>query len=153
MGFTKWISNTFCRCHCGHFNSRLAGNSMIILEQVPKGIEAIVDYYGKPGLVENNKFIPDREWIANNMAWFGLLFPLRQSWDYKKIEGFYINKKVGPAMIDALEEIRNIYSLGFICLNTGCVLLENYLYDTGSCVNLHGVRVVYYHGVTCEKFT
>jgi hypothetical protein len=90
---------------------------MIKLQTVPDGIDRIVGYYGSPGYVENGKFIQDKEWVGENVGWFGLSFPLRQSWDLREIRGFWINKKVGPAMIDALDEIKDTFGLSFMRRN------------------------------------
>lgn len=89
---------------------------MIKLQMVPEGPDEIIRWYGVPGRVEGKRFVADREWIAENLKYFKLSFPLRQSWDYKQIQGFYIHKKVGPAMIDALEEVRNVYGMAYMRL-------------------------------------
>ena len=87
---------------------------MLKLEYIPNGIGEILEYYGSPGKVERGRFVVDRNWIADNLAWFGFAFPLRQSWDLKEIRGFYIHKKIGPVMIDAIEEIHEIYGLSYM---------------------------------------
>jgi hypothetical protein len=54
---------------------------MLKLEYIPNGISEILEYYGSPGKVERGKFVVNREWIADNLAWYGYAFPLRRSWD------------------------------------------------------------------------
>lgn len=82
------------------------------LEYVPNGLPEIMSYYGTPGRMINGHFQADQKWKQDNLQYFGLPFPLRQSWDQKEIRGFWIHRKVGPAMVDALEEIWGLYGLG-----------------------------------------
>jgi hypothetical protein len=85
---------------------------MNALTYVPEGLDEILDYYGVPGRMIGQKFKADQKWKAENLAYYGFSFPLYRSWDQIEIKGFTIHKKVGAAMIDALEEIWDIYGLG-----------------------------------------
>lgn len=87
---------------------------MFKLEGVPQGLTAILDTYGTPGYTEKGKFVVDQAWAKENLQYYVLPFPLRQSWDLKEIRGFWIHKKVGHAMVDALEEIKEFYGLAFM---------------------------------------
>lgn len=82
---------------------------IIKLDYVPEGPVEIEEYYGKPGEFVDGIFVPSREFVRRNITWFKLDFPLRQSWDQKVIWGFYAHRKVGRAMVDALEQIHRFY--------------------------------------------
>jgi len=81
------------------------------LEYIPKGIGEIIEYYGAAGRIIDGTFRADSAWVSENIAVFHLSFPLRQSWDYREIRAFHAHKKVGAAMVDALEEIYGFYGL------------------------------------------
>lgn len=80
---------------------------MIRLEHVPTGYQEIVDYYGYPGSIgASGQARVDPAWYKNNIAWFDIGMTLRQSWDQKVLTGFVMHKKIAPALIDALHEIK-----------------------------------------------
>lgn len=81
---------------------------MMKLQYIPNGLKDILDYYGSPGTIddEGNAHV-DHTWYKQNISFFKLSYSLRQSWDGKQLQGFIAHNKVGPAMIDALEEIKN----------------------------------------------
>lgn len=73
---------------------------IIKLGRVPKK-EDLYNFYGDPG---RNKL--DQEWKKDNIVKCPSPFPMRLSWDEKLIaRNLLINRKVAPAMIDALQEI------------------------------------------------
>ena len=88
---------------------------MVKLDYIPDGLHDILDYYGSPGTIDSdgNAHV-DRKWYKKNISYFKLSYILRQSWDGKQLQGFIAHNKVGPAMIDALEEIKEYGGLEFL---------------------------------------
>ncbi len=88
---------------------------MIKLDYVPEGIDDIKKYYGTPEYLddEGNAHV-NLKWYEENILFFKLPFPLRLSWNQKQIRGFIAHKKVGLAMVDALEEIESYGGLQFL---------------------------------------
>ena len=73
---------------------------MIKLNKIPKK-EELYDYYGDPG-----RSSPDAKWKAENIVRAISPFPMRLSWNKDQVaRNLLINKKVAPAMIDALQAI------------------------------------------------
>lgn len=88
---------------------------MIKLEYIPNGLHEIIEYYGDPGSIDKdgNAHV-DRKWYKKNISYFSLSFPLHKSWNGEQINGFIAHNKVGPAMIDAIEEIKAYGGLRFL---------------------------------------
>lgn len=85
---------------------------MIKLERVPKK-EDLYNYYGDPG-----KDSPDENWKRENIIKILSPFPMRLSWDKSLVaRNLYINKKVAPAMIDALQEIVDFKGYDYLVKN------------------------------------
>ncbi len=88
---------------------------MVKLGYIPDGLPDIMKYYGVPGSLDSEGWAHvDRKWFKENISYFKLSFILQQSWDQRKIKGFIAHNKVGPAMIDALEEIKDYAGLEFL---------------------------------------
>ena len=91
---------------------------MLKLDHIPNGIGEIIEYHGAAGKIVDGKFKVDGDWFAENVKVFHLSFPLRQSWDQREIRAFHAHKKVGPVMVDALEEIFALYGLRLMRLHS-----------------------------------
>lgn len=87
---------------------------MVVLDHVPEGLAEIESYYGKAGEVVEGDFRANAEWVKENLAVFEVVFPLRQSWDLREIRGFHAHIKVGLAIVDALNEIKDFYGLAYM---------------------------------------
>ncbi len=88
---------------------------MIKLEHVPEGLHDIMKYYGSPGSLDSKGHAHiDRKWYKENISYFELPFTLRQSWDQRIVKGFIAHNKVGPSMVDALEDVKEYGGLGFL---------------------------------------
>jgi len=104
---------------------------MITLNEVPDGIEEIIDAYGNPD--SNGDFLLDTSWVDHNLAVFDLPFPMRLSWAPLRIaRRFQAHKTVGLVMVDALREIRDY---------KGWQYLQDNDYDFyGGCFNFRLMR-------------
>jgi hypothetical protein len=105
---------------------------MIKLDYVPNGLAAIEDWYGgPPAHVVDHKIVADKDWYKANMIRVQLPFPLRLSWDRTQaIRRPAVHKRIAPALIDALEEIRDYGGYEFLLR-----------YDLELCGGIYAVRL------------
>jgi hypothetical protein len=87
---------------------------MIPLMHVPEGLREIEAFYGRAFSVQGNQIVMDDAWVKDNLKVFDVGFPLRASWDSHEVQRFVAHKKVGAAMVDALQEIKEFYGLSFM---------------------------------------
>jgi hypothetical protein len=77
---------------------------MKVLEVVPRGIEAINATYGDPDV--NRDFILDSDFFGSRITVFTFPHAMRLSWKPDQyVKRFQAHVKVGPVVIDALEEV------------------------------------------------
>lgn len=77
---------------------------MTKLDYVPNGLIEIIKHYGNPDT--DGDFQTDPEWVKRNLKRFTLPYPLRLSWNPEKlVKSVISHRRVGDAMMDALDEI------------------------------------------------
>lgn len=82
----------------------MKGESMIKLEHVPHGIDEINEYYGNPDPDGDGNF--NKDFWEQNMKLFTLPYALKIGWNPDKtVSKIYMHKKIGDAVVDALDEI------------------------------------------------
>ena len=86
---------------------------MVKLEYVPVGKEKMQEWYGHPPVnIVNGKLAPDLEWWKKFMV--RVTLPFRLELDYAPKTYMvrpYVNKHIGPALVDAFEEILDFYGV------------------------------------------
>jgi hypothetical protein len=89
---------------------------MKILEEVPRSKKEWFRIYGDPRDEMSDSF--SVKWVNENLDWFPAPFPMVLSWDIDRVVDFlYMHKKIGPVVINALEELVNEKGIEYIIDN------------------------------------
>ena len=119
---------------------------MIKLDFVPTGLDEINDYYGNPD--PDGDMMYNQEWFSENIKEFRFPIPLAKSWNTTAYTTrFWVHKLVGPAIVDAINEIVERRGAAY--------LLENHLDRWGGGWNWRfktGSRELSTHGygISCD---
>lgn len=76
---------------------------MIRLSNIPKAREEWYEIYGNPLTPDGDGV--NEEWVEENLQWYETPFVLYIPWRYQAINWIRMHKHIGPAVIDAFQEM------------------------------------------------